>query len=231
MSGLDLVCFDADDTLWHNLIHFDKAENEFAKMMSVFMPEAEAKQKIVNTESCNVKLYGYGVKTFTLSMIETAINISGGAVDNATISKLMAIGRDMLDHDMEILPHVEETLKALTPDFKLLLITKGDLHHQERKVLASGLAHYFEGVEIVSEKTRGTYEKICEHYGGKVNRTLMAGNSMKSDVLPMIHAGGHGVYVPFEITWSHEHEEAPADTPRFHEVKDIRGVVDVVRSL
>ena len=231
MSGLDLVCFDADDTLWHNLIHFDEAENAFAEMMSTYVPVAEAKKIVIDTESRNVKLYGYGVKSFTLSMIEAAIEISGGAVDNATIQKLIAKGRDMLDHDMELLPHVENVLKALHRDFKLLLITKGDLHHQEHKVLASGLAHYFEGAEIVSDKKPATYEKICARYGGKVGRTLMAGNSIKSDVLPMIHAGGYGVYVPFEILWDHEHEEVPPHTPRFYEVKDLRGVIDVVRGI
>ena len=231
MSGLDLVCFDADDTLWHNLVHFDKAENEFARMMSRFMPEAVAKQKIISTETRNVRLYGYGVKTFTLAMIETAIEISGGAVDNATISKLVALGLDMLNHHMEILPHVEDTLKALRPNFKLLLITKGDLYHQERKVLASGLSPYFEGVEIVSEKKRDTYEKICARYGGRISHTLMAGNSVKSDVLPMIQAGGYGVYVPFEITWSHEHEELPEDTPRFFKVGDLSELPQIVANL
>ena len=231
MSGLDLVCFDADDTLWHNLIHFEAAETEFARLMSGFVAEAEAKQKIIATESRNIKFYGYGTKSFTLSMIECAIEISGGRVESATINTLIALGRTMLDHDLEILPHVEETLKALHGQHKLLLITKGDLHHQERKVLASGLAHYFEGVEVVSEKNRATYEKICARYGAHVGRTLMAGNSVKSDVLPMIEAGGYGVYVPFEITWSHEHEEVPAYTPRFFEVKDLRGVVDVVRGI
>ena len=231
MRGLDLVCFDADDTLWHNLIHFDAAETEFGVMMQGFIPAAEAKQKIIATESINVKLYGYGVKSFTLSMIEAAIEISGGTIDNAAISKLIAMGRGMLDHDMEILPHVEDTLKALHGDYKLLLITKGDLHHQERKILASGLAHYFEGVEIVSDKHPATYQKICSRYDATISRSLMAGNSVRSDVLPMIKAGGYGVYVPFEITWAHEHEEVPAHTLRYFEVKDLRGVVDVVQSI
>lgn len=231
MSGLDLVCFDADDTLWHNLIHFDAAETEFGNMMGAYMPVAEAKQKIITTESRNVKLYGYGVKSFTLSMIEAAIEISGGAVETQTINKLIALGRSMLDHEMKILPHVEDVLKALHSDYKLLLITKGDLHHQERKVLASGLAHYFEGVEIVADKKPAIYEKICKRYGGKVSRTLMAGNSIRSDVLPMIQAGGFGVYVPFEITWEHDHEDVPASTQRFYEVKDLRGVMDVVREI
>jgi putative hydrolase of the HAD superfamily len=164
-------------------------------------------------------------------MIETAIAISGGAVDAATIGKLITMGRDMLDHEMELLPHVEETLKTLHGSHRLLLITKGDLHHQERKVLASGLAHYFEGVEIVSDKNPETFKKICTRHGGKVERTLMAGNSIRSDVLPMIEAGGYGVYVPFSILWDHEHEEVPAHTSRFFEVDDLRGLVDVVTTL
>ena len=231
MSGLDLVCFDADDTLWHNLVHFERSELEFGEMFSNYMPAAEASKLLLDTEAANLKFYGFGTKSFTLSMIETAIAISGGKVEAEVIGKLIAIGRAMLDHEIELLPHVEETLQALHAKFKLLLITKGDLHHQERKVLASGLAHYFEGVEVVSDKTPATYEKICARYGGRVNRTLMAGNSMRSDVLPMIDAGGYGVYVPFEITWDHEHEEVPADTPRYFAVKDLRGVVDVVQGI
>jgi putative hydrolase of the HAD superfamily len=229
LSKLDLVCFDADDTLWHNLIHFDAAEREFGDMFSNYMPAAEATKRVMQMEMKNIKLYGFGVKSFTLSMIETAIEISGGKVEAAQISKLIAMGRDMLDHDIELLPHVEDTLKMLHGEHKLLLITKGDLMHQERKVLASGLAHYFEGVEVVSDKKPATYEKICKRYGGAVSRTLMAGNSIKSDVLPMINAGGYGVYVPFEVVWAHEHEDVAEGTPRYFAVEDLRGVVDVVR--
>ncbi|MFO1032845.1 MAG: HAD family hydrolase [Hyphomicrobiales bacterium] len=231
MSGLDLVAFDADDTLWHNLIHFDAAEKRFGDMLGSFAAPADAVAALMQAEKRNIPTYGFGVKGFTLSMIETAIALSGGAVDAATITALMALGRDMLDHDMELLPHVEETLKALAASHRLLLITKGDLHHQERKVLASGLAPYFEGVEIVSDKKPDTYRGICKRHGGKVERTLMAGNSIRSDVLPMIEAGGFGVYVPFSILWDHEHEEVPPSTPRFFEVPDIRGVVEVVKGL
>ena len=231
MSGLDIIAFDADDTLWHNLIHFEAAEKQFGQMLSVFAPAEEGAHLLAEAEKRNIGLYGFGVKSFTLSMIETAIAISGGAVDAATISSLIALGRDMLGHDIELLPHVEETLKELHGTSRLLLITKGDLHHQERKVLASGLAHFFEGVEIVSDKMPATYERICRRHGGQVERTLMAGNSIRSDVLPMIHAGGFGVYVPFEILWDHEHEDVPPDTPRFFEVRDLRGVLDVVKVL
>jgi putative hydrolase of the HAD superfamily len=231
MSGLDLIAFDADDTLWHNLIHFDTAEKKFGEMLSNFAPAEEASHKLGEAEKRNISAYGFGVKSFTLSMIETAIDVSDGAVDAALIRQLVAMGREMLDHDIELLPHVEETLKALHGSHRLLLVTKGDLHHQERKVLASGLAHYFEGVEIVSDKKAETYTRICSRHGGKTERTLMAGNSIRSDVLPMIAAGGFGVYVPFEIIWDHDHEEVPEGTPRFFTVKDMRGVLDVVAGL
>ncbi len=231
MSGLDLIAFDADDTLWHNLIHFDAAERQFGEMLSNFSEPADATKQLMDAEKRNIPLYGFGVKGFTLSMLETALTVSGGAIDAAILQKLIVMGRDMLDHDIELLPHAENTLKALHGDHRLLLITKGDLHHQERKVLASGLAHYFEGVEIVSDKKPETFRKICRRHGGKIDRTVMAGNSIRSDVLPIIEAGGYGVYVPFSILWDHEHEVVPAETPRFFEVEDLRGVVDVVGRL
>jgi putative hydrolase of the HAD superfamily len=231
LSGLDLIAFDADDTLWHNLIHFETAEKKFGEMLSGFAPAEDASYRLAEAEKRNIGAYGFGVKSFTLSMIETAIDVSEGAVDAALIRQLIAMGRDMLDHAIELLPHVEETLKALHGNHRLLLVTKGDLHHQERKVLASGLAHYFEGVEIVSDKKPDTYQRICLRHGGRAERALMAGNSIRSDVLPMIEAGGFGVYVPFTIVWDHEHEEVPEGTPRFFSVKDMRGVVDVVAGI
>jgi putative hydrolase of the HAD superfamily len=231
VSGLDVVAFDADDTLWHNLIHFEATEKQFGEMLSQFTDPAEATRQLMEAETRNIPTYGFGVKGFTLSMIETAIAVSGGAIDPVLIQKLISMGRDMLDHDIELLPHVEETLAALHGNFRLLLITKGDLHHQERKVLASGLAHFFEGVEIVSDKTPETYRRLCQRHGAAVEKSLMAGNSMRSDVLPMIAAGGHGVYVPFSILWDHEHEAVPPGTPRFHEVADLRGVATVARQI
>jgi putative hydrolase of the HAD superfamily len=231
LSKLDLIAFDADDTLWHNLIHFDAAQKQFGQMFSNYVCEEQAIAALEKSESYNIKTYGFGVKSFTLSMIETAIRISGGKVEAHSIAKLMEMGRAMLDHNIELLPHVEETLKALHRDFKLLLITKGDLHHQERKVLASGLAHYFEGVEIVSDKKPETYHRVAKRHAGTTAQMLMAGNSIRSDVLPMIAAGGIGVYVPFDMIWDHEHEEVPAGTERFYEVKDLRGLVDLVREL
>jgi putative hydrolase of the HAD superfamily len=231
VSGLELIALDADDTLWHNLIHFDGAQKRFGEIFADVVPQEQGIKALMDAEKRNIKLYGFGAKTFTLTMIETAIDITAGKVEATTITKLIAMGRDMLDHDIELLPHVEDTLKALHSSHRLLLVTKGELHHQERKVLASGLAHYFEAVEVVSDKKPETYEKICKRYGSNPARTLMAGNSMKSDVLPMIEAGGYGVYVPFDILWDHEHEDVPAGTPRFFAVDDLRGVVDVAQQL
>ena len=231
MSKLDLVAFDADDTLWHNLIHFEKTETIFGEMFSAYMPAAEGTKVLTEMEKKNIGLYGFGVKGFTLSMIESAIKITKGQLESDHVQRILELGRDMLDHEIELLPHVEETLKATSREFKCLLITKGDLHHQERKVLASGLAPFFEGIEIVSDKKRATYEKICKRYGGSPETTLMAGNSIKSDVLPMIEAGGYGCYVPFSILWDHEHEEGPQNTPRYFEVDDLRGVLDVARKI
>ena len=230
MSGLDLIAFDADDTLWHNLIHFDAAEKQFGQMLANFADPETATKTLMEAEKRHIPLYGFGVKGFTLSMLETALSVSGGAVDSATLQKLIDMGRNMLDHDIELLPHVEETLKALHGTHRLLLVTKGDLHHQERKVLASGLAHYFEAVEIVSDKKPDTYRKICKRHNAAIDKSLMAGNSIRSDVLPMIEAGGYGVYVPFSILWDNEHEEVPEETERFFAVENLCDIVELVKS-
>jgi putative hydrolase of the HAD superfamily len=231
MSGVATVCFDADDTLWHNLVHFDAAEKRFGELFANHMPAADATRALAEAEKRNIPLYGFGVKSFTLSMIETAIEVSGGTVEAAMIAKLMAMGRDMLDHDIELLPHVEVTLRALKQSHKLLIVTKGDLHHQERKVLASGLAHFFEGVEIVSDKKPDTYRQICKRHGTDISRTLMTGNSIRSDILPMIVAGGYGVYVPFGIVWDHEHEDVPAETPRFFEIEHLGALPSLLTTI
>jgi putative hydrolase of the HAD superfamily len=231
VSGVELVAFDADDTLWHNLIHFEAAEKHFGEMLANYADPAIATRQLMDTEKRNIPLYGYGVNGFTLAMIETAITISNGTVDPLILQKLIGMGRDMLDHDIELLPHVEETLHALHSEYRLLMVTKGELRHQERKVLASGLAHYFEAVEIVSDKKPETYLKICKRHGTNVEKTVMAGNSIRSDVLPMIEAGGYGVYVPFSILWDHEHEDVPSGTPRYYKVDDLQGILPILQSL
>jgi putative hydrolase of the HAD superfamily len=228
---IETVCFDADDTLWHNLIHFDAAERRFGELMADYVSPAEGTRALAAAEARNISVYGFGVKSFTLSMIETAINISGGRSDAQLIRRLMDMGRDMLDHDIELLPHAEDALKALHGSYRLLLVTKGDLHHQERKVLASGLAHYFEGVEIVSDKKPATYAQLCKRHGTNVERSLMAGNSVRSDILPMIEAGGHGVYVPFNIIWDHEHEQVPEGMPRYHEIAHLGELPNLIERL
>jgi putative hydrolase of the HAD superfamily len=229
VSAFDLIAFDADDTLWHNLIHFQKAETEFGHLMQDHMPAAEATALLMAKQAQTIPIYGFGAKTFTLTMIEAAMDISGNALDSALLRKLIETGQAMLTHEIELLPHAEDTLKALHGKHPLIMITKGDLFHQEKKVKASGLAHYFDGIEIVSDKKPETFAKIAKRYGTVPERLLMAGNSIKSDILPVIAAGGTGVYVPFEIIWEHEHEEVPEDLPRFFEIAHLGELENLIK--
>ncbi len=231
MSKLTTIAFDADDTLWHNERHFKFTQNMFVDLLGEHAGPEHILQKLQAAERKNLKFYGFGIKGFTLSMIETAIEITGGKVEASAIAKLLAQGREMLQHPVELLPHARETLETLHGNYKLLLITKGDLFDQERKVAASGLSHFFHGVEIVSDKSPEIYTQIFKSHGTSAEHGLMAGNSLKSDVIPMLRAGGYGVYVPHELTWEYEKEAAPTDHARFHEIENLNGVAKLVADL
>lgn len=182
-------------------------------------------------ERKNLKFYGFGVKGFTLSMIETAIEITEGKVDAKIIAKLLDQGREMLSHPVELLPGAHETLENLHKDYKILLITKGDLIDQQRKVSSSDLSHLFHSVEIVTDKTPETYAAIFKKHGSDPEHGLMAGNSLKSDVIPMLQAGGFGIHVPHELIWDYEHEETPHQHARFFGVKNLVEMVPLVHKL
>jgi putative hydrolase of the HAD superfamily len=231
MMKLTTIAFDADDTLWHNERHFKFTEAMFVELLGAHAEAEHISAQLLQAEKKNLKFYGFGIKGFMLSMIETAIEVTGGKVDTKTIAKLLDAGRDMLRHPVELLPHARETLEALAGDYKLLLITKGDLFDQERKLAGSGLGDFFHGVEIVSDKTPEVYARIFNRHGEGPERGLMAGNSLKSDVIPMLKAGGTGVHVPHELTWGYEHDEAPKDHARFHEVKDLSEIVKLIRQI
>ena len=231
MSKLDLIAFDADDTLWHNERHFKFTQNMFVELLGDYAEPDHIHARLQAAERKNLKFYGFGIKGFTLSMIETAIEVTDGKVNTKTIAKLLEQGREMLQHPVELLPDVHETIKKLHGDYKLLLITKGDLFDQERKVAASGLGDFFHGVEIVSNKTPEIYAKTFKNYGSTVKSGLMAGNSLKSDVIPMLKAGGYGVHVPHELTWEYEKEEQPNNNARFFEVKSFTEIVELVQRL
>lgn len=214
---LTTIGFDADDTLWHNERFFSLTQDHFAALLADHTDRDTLMERLLAAERRNLPHYGFGIKGFTLSMIETAIEVTDGRVPGSVIAELLDAGRDMLSHPIELLPHARAAVEALADTHRLVLITKGDLLHQERKLAQSGLGDLFDGVEIVSAKTPQIYGRIFEAHGDGAERGLMVGNSMASDVRPMIDAGGWGVHVPHGLTWAIEHAEAP-DNPRFLQI-------------
>jgi putative hydrolase of the HAD superfamily len=217
-SSITTIGFDADDTLWQNEQFFKLTQDRFAELLADHVDAAHLHDRLLEAEKRNLGHYGFGVKGFTLSMIETAVEVTEGKVPANVIGEILAAGREMLRHPVETLPHVRETLEALAGNFRLVVITKGDLFDQERKLAQSGLGDFFDGVEIVSDKTAETYHRVFQRFGDGPERAMMVGNSLKSDVAPAIEAGSWGVYVPHELTWVLEHIEAPAQHPRYREI-------------
>ena len=198
------IGFDADDTLWHNEDHFNATEEAFADIVAPWATPDEARALLLTTETHNLELFGYGVKSFTLSMIEAAMELSGGAIGTADLSVLLDRGKAMLARPAELLPNVREVVESLSERHPLLLITKGDLHHQERKVQLSGMAHHFAAIEVISEKDTASYARILQRHSIDATRFVMIGNSVKSDVLPAVALGAVGVHIPYTFTWAHE---------------------------
>ncbi|MDZ7905403.1 MAG: HAD family hydrolase [Cypionkella sp.] len=222
------IGIDADDTLWHNETFFRLTQVRFADLMAPFAPAETLQAQLLAAERRNLGDYGYGIKGFTLSMIETAIQVSKGTVTAPVIAEILAAGREMLAHPIDLLPHVHETVAQLAQSYRVIMITKGDLLDQERKLAQSGLGDLFHGVEIVSEKTPQIYSQIAQKHGVRVQDMVMVGNSLKSDVLPMIAAGGYGVHVPHSETWALEHAEPPADTSRYASIKTLAELPHIV---
>ncbi len=230
-TSLSAIGFDADDTLWQNEHFFRLTEARFAALLADHAEPGVISGKLLETEKRNLHLYGFGIKGFTLSMVETAIELTEGRVPAVVIEQILAAGREMLRHPVETLPHARETLERLSGSYRIILITKGDLFDQERKLAESGLGDLFDAVEIVSDKNAATYERIFSRHGDGPARGMMIGNSLKSDVIPAIEAGGWGVYVPHDLTWQVEHAEAPVAAPRFRRVAHLGEVADVVREV
>ncbi len=209
------IGLDADDTLWHNETIFRFSQKRFAELLADHAEEPVMMERLSTIERRNLRLYGYGIKGFTLSMIETAMELCNGEAPPHIIREILAAGREMLAHPVETLPGVDETLARLVEHYRLVLVTKGDLLDQERKLAASGLGEMFSAVEIVSEKDRSTYERVFTRHGTGPHDAVMVGNSMKSDVIPAIEAGAWGVHIPYHITWAHELADAPEGHPRY----------------
>lgn len=231
MSSLTTIGFDADDTLWQNETFYRLTEERFAALLADHGEPDVISSRLLEAEKRNLKHYGFGIKGFTLSMIETAIEVTEGRVPASVIGKILATGREMLSHPIETLPHVGATLERLAGSYRMILITKGDLFDQERKLAQSGLGDFFDAVEIVSDKTVATYERIFSRHGDGPAHSMMVGNSLKSDVMPALQAGSWGVYVPHSLTWALEHADEPENEPRFRRIEHLGQLGDLLSRL
>ena len=224
-NQITVIAFDADDTLWVNEPYFRETEEQFAGLLEDFMPRHSILAELYKTEIANLTLYGYGIKGFVLSMIETVLRITAGKIDPVVISRAIALGQEMLNKPVELLDGVEEVLKALHGKYKLVVATKGDLLDQQRKLTKSGLDHYFHHIEIMSDKQESDYQKLLKHLDCKPEAFLMLGNSLKSDVLPVLNIGGHAVHIPFHTTWVHEHIDHTIEHANFYQMESLSDVL------
>ncbi len=205
ISQFDLIAFDADDTLWNNEDLYTHAQYQLKSMLDSFAPPDQTGSLLYVLESRNIPLYGYGIKGFTLSMIETAVQISNGVIPSTEILKIIQVAREMMTAPVQMLPHAADVIRQLSEHCPLMIITKGDIFDQERKIERSGLQSHFKHIEIVSQKTPESYAALLEHYQIAPCRFLMVGNTLRSDILPVVDIGGWGVYIPQANNWSHEH--------------------------
>jgi putative hydrolase of the HAD superfamily len=213
---IELVALDADDTLWHNEPLYTNTREQFRQLLAKYEPSGVLEDRLYEVELRNLRHFGYGVKGFVLSLIESAIEMTGGRVETADVSRIIEWGREMLVSPVELLEGVREVAEELAADFPLILVTKGDLLHQETKLASSGLGHLFKGLEVVSEKDERIYRNLIARHGIRPDRFVMVGNSLRSDVLPALEAGAQAVYIPYEMSWVHERisPEAMATTMR-----------------
>jgi putative hydrolase of the HAD superfamily len=228
---IKLILLDADDTLWHNMRHFEAAERTFADMLAPLADAGIALAALSRVEGRNLPHYGYGAKSFTLSMIEAAIELGGDALPIGTIRDILEAGRDLLAHPVELLDGVGETIDALSRLGELVLVTKGELLHQEVKLAASGLGDHFSAVEIVSDKTVDTFRRIVAARGIDPAQAIMAGDSLRSDILPALEAGTWAAHIPPAIAWSHERAPEPEGHPRYRRIARLSELPALVEEL
>lgn len=222
---IKVIAFDADDTLWVNEPYFREAEEKFCSLLEDYMPHHSISQELFKTEMQNLALYGYGVKGFMLSMIETAMRVFGNTVPHSIIEKAIQYGKDLLGKPIELLDGMEEALHLLKKKYRLVVATKGDLLDQERKLKKSGLEHYFHHIEIMSDKQETDYQKLIRHLDINPEEFLMIGNSLKSDIMPVLVIGGHAVHIPYHTTWAHEKVEHSIDHLNFRQAETIKDIL------
>ncbi len=226
--NLKVIAFDADDTLFVNEPYFQETEQKFCALMGNYLSHHSLSQELFKTEIDNLDLYGYGIKGYTLSMIEAAMKISDNTLSIEVIGKIIELGKDLLQRPIELLDGVEETLKALQGKYKLIVATKGDLKDQQRKLHDSGLGPYFHHIEVMADKQEVNYEKLLKRLEIEPNEFFMIGNSLKSDVLPVLGIGGYAVHIPFHTTWEHEKISHKVDHPNFRTLEKISDVLEIL---
>lgn len=225
-KNIKVIGFDADDTLWVNETYYREAELEFASLLAQFETANKIDQELFKMEMKNLDMYGYGIKSFVLSMVESALDISNNKISNKTISDILNIGKDMLNKPIELLEGVDEVLKTLSKKYRLILATKGDLLDQERKLERSGLTDYFHHIEVLSDKKEANYSKLLNHLDIIPEQFLMIGNSLKSDILPLVNIKAHAIHVPFHTTWVHEQvTEEETNGKEYKTVKSLKEII------
>lgn len=225
-SNIKVIALDADDTLWVNEPYFRRTEEKFYTLLEGFLTGHNIERELLKTEIGNLALYGYGVKGFILSMIETALKVSDKKISVDIVERIIQMGKELLEEPIELLDDIEQVLSALKPNFRLVVATKGDLLDQQRKLHKSGLGHYFHHIEVMSEKAEDDYLKLINRLDIKPEEFLMIGNSLKSDILPVVKIGGHGIHIPFHTTWAHEVVDTNFEHPHFKSVEKIVEVLD-----
>lgn len=233
-SRIRMIGFDADDTLWRSQDYFDQAQLDFERIVGGYIDlrDARVHERLYEIETRNIGVFGYGVKGMVLSMIEAAVEITAERISAADLHRIVELGKDLLRHPVEILPGIPEAVAEIAAEFEVVLITKGDLFHQEAKVKQCGLADLFRRIEIVSEKDRDTYARLLREFDLPAERFVMIGNSLRSDIAPVLALGGWGIHVPYHTTWAHENEaEIAADAPRLRRVAQASALPQAVREL
>jgi len=225
---IEVIGFDADDTLWVNEPYYREAEAQFGKLIAAYGVEGDIAGALFKTEIANLELYGYGIKAFILSLVECAIGLTGGAVNSKTISRIIGIGKEMLRRPIELLDDVKLVLENLAPNYKLIVATKGDLLDQEGKMRRSGIASCFHHIEVMSDKQEEHYVQLLNHLEVEPSGFLMIGNSMKSDIIPPLNLGARAIHVPFHTTWAHEEVDKDPETDRFLRAEGIRDVPGMI---
>ena len=222
MITFDFIAFDADDTLWHSERLYAEAQKQFTQMLSKYHDAEWINDRLYQTETRNIQHFGYGIKAFALSLIETAIELTEGRISSKEIQEIVDWAKEMLNSEVELLPHVSQIIPQLSSQYPMMMITKGDLLDQETKIKKSGLGKYFKHIEIVSKKTPESYEKLLKKYSIEPGRFMMIGNSLPSDILPVLKLGGSAVHIPYEITWLHETvEQPPRDHSGYYELENL----------